>query len=77
MTEAEEYYRRCADDISDTEFRELGMSAHELLRVRSLQQPARYEAISASMLSVSRGGLTRRAMKVWLSALDRSRILDD
>ena len=77
MTKAEEYYRRCADDISDTEFRELGTSAHELLRVRSLQQPARHEVISAFMLSVSRGGLSGCAMTVWLSALDRSRILDD
>lgn len=73
----EEYYRSIADGITDAELRSLGMSAHELLRVRALPPDERFEAISGFLLGRSLSGLSSRAMTVWLHVIDRTRILDD
>lgn len=55
-----DYYRAVAEEISDAELRERGMSAHELLRVRSLSVVERCEAITAFLVRDSLSGLSSR-----------------
>ncbi|QPZ91198.1 hypothetical protein [Thioclava electrotropha] len=45
-----DYYRAEAEEISDAELRERGMSAHEVLRVRSLSDVERCKAITAFLV---------------------------
>ncbi|WP_146194490.1 hypothetical protein [Thioclava sp. NG1] len=52
-----EYYRAIAQEISDAELRERGMSAHEVLRVRSLSAVERCDVIAAFLLKDLLGGL--------------------
>ncbi|PFG63731.1 hypothetical protein AXZ77_2341 [Thioclava sp. ES.031] len=55
-----DYYRAVAEEISDAELRERGMSAHELLRVRRLNDFERCEAITAFLVRDSLSGLSSR-----------------
>lgn len=55
-----DYYRAVAEEISDAELRERGMSAHEVLRVRRLSDFERSEAITAFLVRDSLSGLSSR-----------------
>lgn len=55
-----DFYRAVAEEISDAELRERGMSAHEVLRVRRLSDFERCEAITAFLVRDSLSGLRSR-----------------